>query len=327
MTCTFRNRSPGIKAHSQPSTGERLLHSRSNEVVIVLYKIHLLLLVCAFLVSGSFPVVAAISNDLDPIVLTLIRFALASVLFAPFVWFRYSLAVSFAALARYSLISVSLVICFWSMFLALRYTTALNVSTIFTIVPGLASIYAMVLNRERLGRARLIALFLGVVGALWIIFRGDIALLAEFSWNKGDLIFLVGCLFMGLYTPLVRLFHRGESMVQVAFWVMVTGTFWLLLLAGPELIAVSWTDVTLKVWMGITYLAVFSTIITFFLTQYALLFLGPTRVAAYSYFYPGLVLVIELFLGNTWPGIQILPGVVIVLAAMVVIQRMDESAS
>ncbi len=287
-----------------------------------MFKVHLLMLLAAVLVSGSFPVVASISNDLDPIVLTLIRFALASVLFAPFIWFRYGLRVSFAALARYSLISLTLVICFWSMFLALRYTTALNVSTIFTIVPGLAGIYAMVLNRERLGRARLIALFLGIIGSLWIIFRGDIALLVEFSWNKGDLIFLVGCLFMGLYTPLVRLFHRGESMLQMSFWIMVTGTFWLLLLAGPKIIHVSWPGVSLRVWIGISYLAVFSTIITFFLTQYALLFLGPTRVAAYSYLYPGLVLVIGLLFGGAWPGIEILPGVMIVLTAMIVIQQM-----
>ncbi|MBL4903845.1 MAG: DMT family transporter [Desulfocapsa sp.] len=292
-----------------------------------MFKVHLLMLFAAVLVSGSFPVVAAISNDLDPIVLTLIRFALASALFAPFIWFRYTLVVSFVALVRYSLISASLVICFWSMFLALRYTTALNVSTIFTIVPGLAGIYAIVLNKERLGRVRLIALFLGIIGALWVLFRGDVALLAEFSWNKGDLIFLVGCLFMGLYTPLVRLFHRGESMLQMSFWIMLTGTFWLSLLAGPKLLTVSWPDVSFKVWVAISYLAVFSTIITFFLTQYALLFLGPTRVAAYSYLYPGLVLVLELLFGGVWPGIQILPGIVIVLAAMIVIQQMEHRDS
>ncbi len=43
-------------------------------------KVHLLMFICAVLVSGSFPVGAAISRDLDPAVLTLIRFALASVL-------------------------------------------------------------------------------------------------------------------------------------------------------------------------------------------------------------------------------------------------------
>lgn len=285
-------------------------------------KVHLLMLLCATIVSGSFPVVEAISHSLDPVVLTLIRFALATIVFAPIVWFRYSFAVSPRALARYSLISATLVSFFWCMFLSLRYTTALNSSAVYTTVPGLAGIYAMLINRERLGRARLIALFLGIAGTLWIIFKGDAALLAEFSWNRGDLIFLAGCFLVGLYGPLVGLFHRGEPMLQMSFWIMFTGTLWLLLLAGPRLVDVAWNDVSLKVWTGIAYLAVFSTSVTFFLTQYSILFLGPTRVMAYSYLNPGLVLVLDLVFRGTWPGVQVLPGVFIVLAAMVVVQRM-----
>jgi drug/metabolite transporter (DMT)-like permease len=288
-----------------------------------LFKVHLLMFLCAVLVSGSFPVGAAISRDLDPAVLTLVRFALASVLFAPFIWYRYTLVVSFGALARYSLISATLVVFFWCMFYSLQYTTALNTSAIFTLVPGLAGIYAMILNRERLGRARLIALFLGIIGALWIIFRGDIALFTSLAWNRGDFVFFIGCLFMGLYTPLVRLLHRGEPMLQMAFWIMVTGTVWLFLAGGSQLLSLAWADVPFRVWAGIAYLAIFSTIITFFLTQYAILFLGPTRVMAYSYLYPALVLILDLLFGGLWPGTMILPGVVIVLSAMVVVQRME----
>jgi drug/metabolite transporter (DMT)-like permease len=288
-------------------------------------KVHLLMLLCAILVSASFPVGEAISRDLDPAVLTFVRFALASILFAPLIWYRYGLNASCAALARYSLISATLVIFFWCMFSSLRYTTALNTSAIFTLVPSLAGIYAMLLNRERLGRPRLIALVLGVVGALWIIFRGDVELLLSLAWNRGDMIFFIGCLFMGLYTPLVRLLHRGEPMLQMAFWIMVTGTFWLLLLAGPKLMSVSWADVPHRVWAGIAYLAIFSTIITFFLTQYSILFLGPTRVMAYSYLYPGLVLIIDLLCGGAWPGTVLLPGIVIVLSAMIVVQQMESS--
>ncbi len=287
------------------------------------FKVHLLMLLCAVLVAGSFPIVAAISHELDPVLLTLLRFLLASFLFAPLIWFRYGFTVSFASLARYSLISATLVICFWSMFFSLRYTSTLNISAIFTLVPSLSGLYAMVLNKERLGRARLIALLLGLVGALWVIFRGDLSLLSGLALNQGDLIFFIGCLFMGFYTPLVRLFHRGEPMLVMAFWIMVTGSVWLLLLAGPQLVSVSWADVPLKVWLGLGYIAIFSTIVSFFLTQYSILFLGPTRVMAYSYLYPALVLVLDLMFGGGLPEAKVLPGVIIVLFAMVVVQRME----
>lgn len=286
-------------------------------------RIHLLLLLSAVLVSGSFPVSAAISCDLDPLVLTFLRFALATLLFAPLIQQRYGLRVSWSALARYSVVSMALVTFFWSMFLSLRYTTALNSSAIFTIVPGLSGIYAIFLNGERLGRVRLGALIFGVVGALWIIFKGDINLFLAFSWNRGDLIFLGGCLFIGLYPPLVQLLHRGEAMLQMSFWIMATGTFWLLLLAGPKLSGISWGEVSLTVWGGIGYLAICATIFSFFVTQYAILFLGPTRVASYSYLYPALVLVLDILFNGTWPGFGVLPGVFLVIGAMFVIQGME----
>lgn len=267
---------------------------------------------------------AAISKALDPAALTLIRFALASLLFAPLVWYRCGLAVSVSAFLRYALISAVLVIFFWCMFLSLRYTTALNTSAIFTLVPSFSGIYAIFLNRERLGSRRLTALFLGVSGALWIIFDGDFGLFRNLAWNKGDLIFLAGCLVMGLYTPLVQKLHRGEPMVQMAFWVTLSGTLWLLLPGGAALMDLALSDIPLKVWGGVVYLAVFSTIITFYLTQYCTLFIGPTRTMAYSYLYPGMVVLIELIFEGVWPGAQILPGVLIVLAAMFVVQSMTK---
>ena len=37
---------------------------------------------------------------------------------------------------------------------------------------------------------------------------------------------------MAAYTPLVKLLHRGEPMAVMTFWVLVTGSFWLLILGG-----------------------------------------------------------------------------------------------
>lgn len=283
--------------------------------------IHLLMIVCTTLVSTSFTVGAAIAADLDPAVLTLLRFVLASLILAPIIHVRHGLAVSLSFIRRCSLISACLVLFFWCMFFALRYTTALNTSVIFTLVPSFSGLYAVVLVRERLRGAQLAALGFGLAGAIWVIFRGDLGLLLAMEWNRGDLIFLAGCISMGLYTPLVKLLHRGESMLVMTFWVLVTGSGWLLLFGGARLPAVDWALIGVRTWSGILYLAVFTTVITFFLTQYCVPYIGPTRAMAYSYLYPALVLVIDLLLGKGLPPARVLPGVVIVLLAMVVLQR------
>jgi drug/metabolite transporter (DMT)-like permease len=207
------------------------------------------------------------------------------------------------------------------MFLSLRYTSALNTSVIFALVPSISGIYALILIGERLRREQLLALACGLIGVVWVIFRGDVGQLFAMEWNKGDLIFLGGCFAMGLYTPLVKILHRGESMAIMTFWVLVTGSLWLLLFAGSKLTTVDWTLVPAFAWLGVVYLAVFTTIITFFLTQYAVPYLGPTKVMAYSYLYPGLVLVIDLLLGHGLPPPRVIPGVLVVLVAMIFLQR------
>ncbi|MFT5729916.1 MAG: drug/metabolite transporter (DMT)-like permease [Desulforhopalus sp.] len=290
-----------------------------------LFKIHLCMLLSAVLVSTSFVVGAAITDALDPTILTLIRFFIAAIIFGPIVHYRYGLHYSFSLLWRCSLISGCMVIFFSAMFLSLRYTSALNTSVIFALVPSISCLYSFFLLRERLKKEQFIALFCGLLGVLWVVFKGDVVLLLTMQWNYGDLIFLVGCLFMGLYAPLVKILHRGESMAVMTFWVLVTGVFWLLCYAGKGVLTVSWGEVPLLVWVGISYLAVFTTIITFFITQYSVLFLGPTRVTAYSYLYPGLVLVLNFFVGNGLPQASVIPGVFIIVVAMFVLMHAKEN--
>lgn len=294
----------------------------ASNKTLPLWLVHSLMLCTAMIVSSSFTVGEAITRALDPAVLLLLRYIVAVFCLAPLILWRYRHCLpSLRQLAGYSLVSASTVGFFWCMFEALRYTTAINTSIIFTLVPGISGIYSALFLHERLGRFRQLALFFGMVGALWVIFRGDPGRLLAMEVNHGDLLFLAGCFLMAAYTPLIKTFHRQESMVVMTFWVLVTGTGWLLLLAFSGLETVSWQGVEAKVWIGIIYLAVFSTIITFYLTHISTLYLGPTRVMAYSYFYPAFVLVINWGLGKGLPPSAILPGVAVVTLATIVLQH------
>jgi len=284
--------------------------------------VHLLMTGTATLVASSFTVGKAIAGDLDPAALTLLRFACASLLFWPLVRRQGRLRrPSAASLCRYGLISLTLTGFFLLMFQALRYTTALNTGVIFTLVPGISGLYAMLLLRERLGRYRLAALALAMTGAVWVLFHGEPQRLLEMNLNRGDLIFFIGCLIMALYTPLVKLFYRGEPMSVMTFWILVTGCGWLLAATLPGLTAIDWAGVPGTAWLGIAYLAVFCTIVSFFLSQWATLYLGPTRVMAYSYLYPPLILLIDWGLGHGLPPVRTLPGIVLIFLAMIAVQR------
>ena len=280
------------------------------------------MLLATLLAASSFPVGKAITMDMDPALLTLLRFMLATLFFLPFVVRHYKLKLPERhTISRYSMVSGTLVAFFWFMFLALRYTSPLNTSVIFTLVPGISWIYSALLLKERLGLIRVSALVMALFGALWVIFSGDLRQLFTLSLNKGDALFFLGCLILAFYTPLIKLFHKGEPMVIMTFWILATGCCWLLLFTIPQLLHTAWKTIAPRTWLGICYLAVFATIITFFLTQWSVLRLGPTRVMAYSYLYPPCILMMNILLGHSLPPWRTVLGIVFLIPAMVILQK------
>ena len=282
-------------------------------------RVHLLLLLSTTIVSTSFIVAELITESLDPMVLTFVRFVIAAVILLPIVVFRSGLKIELAAFIRYGCISGCLVIFFWSMFMSLRFTSSLNISVLFTLVPVISALYASLINRERIIPSLLLALITGLVGAVWVIFRGDLGLLLALAWNRGDLIFFGGCLAMALYTPLVRLVHRGEPLEVMTFWVLVSGCLWMLPATVYKLGSASLAATAPAVWLWIAYLALFSTVVSFYITQYATKMIGPTRTISYSYLYPLLVMILNFLLGHGWPPLRVMPGIVLTLTAMLLL--------
>ncbi len=283
--------------------------------------VHGLMLVAAFLVATSFPVVAAITDSLDSVVLTFVRFALATLLFAPLVAWRFRIVrPSLRDMSRYSLLSLLLVTFFWCMFASLRMTTPLNTAAIFSLSPVITAGFAAILLRERVTLPARVALPVGAAGAIWVIFRGDVTALMALQIGAGDLLFLAGTMALAGYSTLVKVLHRGEPMARMTFWILATGSIWLLLVSLPRLGSVSWAEIPIRTLAGITYLSVFTTIVTFFLFQWSTTHIGPTRVMSYTFLNPTLVLMIGLMAGDTLPPLETWPGILMAIAATVILQ-------
>ena len=280
-----------------------------------------LMLIATLLVATSFPVVAAITDSVDSSVLTFLRFALATVLFAPLVAWRYGFGrPGLRDLMRYGLLSFLLVAFFWCMFASLRLTSPLNTAAIFSLSPVITAGLASVLLRDRIGLSARIALPIGAVGAIWVVFRGDLSAVMAVRVGTGDLIFLGGTIAFAVYSTLVKVLHRGEPMARMTFWVLSTGTIWLFLLSVPQLGHVAWAEIPATTFWGIAYLSVFTTIVTFFLFQWGTSQIGPTRVTSYTFLNPVLVLFIGLACGNAFPPMVIWPGIGLAISATIILQ-------
>ena len=58
----------------------------------------------------------------------------------------------------------------------------------------MAGVFAWFLLRQRTTPRMLLALAIGGAGALWVIFRADLAALLAFDVGRGEVIFFFGCI-------------------------------------------------------------------------------------------------------------------------------------
>ena len=207
------------------------------------------------------------------------------------------------------------------MFIALTMTQPVATSAVYTLVPLMTAVTAYFIVGQRSGLAVLISLLLAGMGAIWVIFRGDLDALLRFDIGQGELIYFVGCVAYAIYTPLLRRFNRGESALVLSFWTMLATAIWLVLYGAPEILATDWMHLPALVWWVVLYLAIGPTAVCFFLIQYASARLAAAKVIAYGSLVPAFVIVFEGAAGHGWTSLSVVAGAAVSSPRRSVTQR------
>ena len=284
---------------------------------------HLAMLVFAALVAGSYSVGAMAANEIAPTALSAARFLLAAVLMlalAPLIG-RPLRRAHLAAPWRYGLLGALFAIYFVLMFEALKTAPPVSTAAVFTLTPLMAAGLGWLLLRQRLTGRMAVALGIGGVGALWVVFRADLAALLAFEVGRGETLFFFGCLAHAALPPVLRRLDRGEPQVVSNGLVMVGGCVVLMVAAWREILATDWLNLPAIVWITLAYLAVVTTALSFFLLQFAGRRIPAAKVMAYTYLVPSFVILWELALGNPPPPGLILPGIGLSILALLLLLK------
>ena len=288
---------------------------------------HIGMLLWALIVGSSFPAVGMMSEGLPPLLLTAIRFAVAALAILPLVWGKSDRWPSLPGLALYAFMGLSLAGFFGTMFWAAHRTSALSMATLYVSVPLLAYFLGRHFGVERRASQLLGILILGAVGALGLAWAETGGQASELQFGLAEAAFFVGCVASALYPVLSKwgLNHKWLSPRAElrTFWSLLTGS----VLVG--LLGLIWEDpqhlisLTLTDGMLLLYLGVFSSGMTFWLTQRATAVLTPAAVTAYSYLVP-FVSMLLLFIDQPqrvdWHW---LPGSLLVVLAITLLLKRD----
>ena len=288
---------------------------------------HLAMLGFSALVAGSFSLGALVANDIDPQAITAARFVLATVVMGLVAAMQRDLRAShFQKPWRYFVLGGLFTIYFVLMFEGLKTANPVSAAAVFTLMPLMSAVFGWVLLRQITTPRMALALAIAACGALWVIFRGNLAALTALDIGRGEMIYLLGCVAHALYTPMVRKLNRGEGAAVFTFGMLVAGSLLLGVFGFEAILATDWANLRPMVWVTIGYLTLFSTASSFFLLQYATLRLPSAKVMAYSYLTPAWVMLWELGFGSALPPVPVLLGIMATVVALLMLLR-NESAN
>ena len=283
---------------------------------------HLAMLVFSALVAGSFSLGAMAAPLIDPLAITALRFLLAGALVGAVAFATTGIRRSaLQAPGRYLILGALLAAYFGLMFQGLKTAEPVATAAVFTLTPALAAGFGWLTLRQRLTRRMALALAIGGVGALWVIFRADLQRLLALQIGRGEVIYFAGCVAHALYAPLVRKFNRGESAVVFTFGTMIAGWLILTVAGAPAILATDWPALPAIVWITLVYTAVFASAATFVLLQFATLRLPSAKVMAYTYLVPSWVILWEIALGRSAPPALIFGGVALSILALLLLLK------
>lgn len=281
---------------------------------------YILLLIWVSLMASSF----IVSEDLLPyansIVSTALRFLIAAILMLPLLIINGFKWDTLEVYSRYFVISIFLVAFFVGLFEALKTTTALRASLIYTLVPLISVILSFIVFNNITPWFKLFGFVVGSIGAATILLATNAESVNLSNWNFGDGLFLIACSCLSMHVQLVKEWGRQVPALQGAFYIMLFGGLSLIPLVAyyGDVDNIVWANS--EFWKTILYLILFTTMATFFLQQHLIQTIGPNQLMAFTYLIPILVALPEGVLMAAKIEV-VLAGILITLLALYLISK------
>jgi drug/metabolite transporter (DMT)-like permease len=170
-------------------------------------------------------------------------------------------------------------------YVGLQYTTAVNVSVLNSLGPVFILAAVAIMFGETLRPVQLGGIAISLAGVLFIVTRGDLAMLAELSFNYGDLIILFNMAVWGVYSAFLRLrptIHWTSFMFAFA----LIGALGTLPFAIHEHLQGIRFQPTLTTFLAIAYVSIFPSLVSYVSWNKGVELIGPNRAGALLHLIP-----------------------------------------
>lgn len=187
-------------------------------------------------------------------------------------------------------------------FEGLNLTTPINASIIMVGVPILVLVFSHFILKDKITSRKMAGIILGFAGAAFLILsHGELTFTSETF--TGNIFILINASSYGLFLVLVKPLMSRYNPLTVMKWVFTFGLVFVLPVSVPLIRTTDFSIIPFNIWMSITYVILFATILAYFLNNYSLTRISPTANSSYIYLQPFLAALVALMAGKdtlTW---------------------------
>ncbi|MQR95903.1 DMT family transporter [Fictibacillus phosphorivorans] len=281
---------------------------------------YVLLVVANLIWGGNFVIGRAITSSLPPVTLSFLRWCTAFLIFLPFAvpflrkeWqmlkkhWQIVLILSITGITGFNTL----------LYIALHYTTSINASIVNTSTPILLFLLSFVFLKEKLNAKQIAGALLSLIGLLFIISKGSIAVLLQLSFNKGDLIVIGAVICWSIYSLLIR---RYAGILPTYSTFIVTAFFGILILLPFSIHEMQTKEIvwSLATIATILYTGIFASIVAFMSWNTAVERVGPSKAGVFLNLIPVFAAIFAvIFIDETLAWYQGAGGVLVILGVFI----------
>ncbi len=198
-------------------------------------------------------------------------------------------------------------------FSGLNITTPINAAVMMTTNPILVLVLSSIILKESLRWSRILGIFTGIAGALFLITKGGTVLdIFDAEKSLGNLLVFLNAASYGAYLVLVKPLMSRYSAITVVKWVFLYGLLMVIPFGGSQFVEVSWATLPVAIMLKMSFVVVGTTYLAYLFNVYALKTVTSTTVSFYIYLQPLVAATAAIVLGK-----DALNPVVLISAALI----------
>ncbi len=287
-----------------------------------------IIVIACTLVWGSIHPVSKhlMDNGLTPLIMSILRFGIATVATIPIFFRQYS---SYARLQIRDVLMLSLLgimgVALFSIcvFYGIDLSNATSSAILINSQPVFAALLAALLLKERLERRQIAGIAVGIAGLLLVITRGDISALSfSTSYLIGNLLCIAAAVLISLYYIGLKRYVSRFGSTNATIVSTAAGSIVLVAIAaaaGEDFSVL--TRISLGDWLWILHLSLIGTAFSNLLFHRALTVIGVSKAAGFKFLVPVFGVFFSFFFLGESMSLIVYIGIATIFLALLNINR------